>query len=100
MWKSDRLPEEGRNHPSRLFLTVEEVRDEVSRSRVVRFVSEGEDRTLLSDEDAKSFEDSRDDVGRCADVGLLLELAYLEVLAEAIFGRSSELEDALCNLVY
>ena len=97
--EGDRLPEVGRDHPSRLFLTIEEVGDKVTRSGVVCFVGQSEDGTLLSDEDAKSFKDSGDDVGRRADVGLLLELAYLEVFAEAVFRRATELEDTLCDFV-
>ena len=49
----------GRQLPSSgLFLTVEEVREEVARSRVACFVSQSEDGTLLGDEYAERFEDS------------------------------------------
>lgn len=94
------LPEVGSYHPSGLFLTVEEVREEVAGSRVASFVSQSEDGTLLGDEYAERFEDSGDDVACGADVGLLLELADLEVFAEAVLRRSAELEDALCDLIY
>lgn len=80
------LPEVGSYHPSGLFLAIEEVREEVARSRVACFVSQSEDGTLLGDEYAERFEDSGDDVACGADVGLLLELADLEVFAEAFSG--------------
>ena len=90
---------EGGDHPDGLLLTVEEVRDEVARDDVVSCIGCSSYGTFLSDEYLEGVEESRDDLSGISYLGLFLDLAELEIFAEAVLRYTTELEDTFGDLI-